>query len=214
MKDRFEIIRKAMVETQLRSRGIRDDEVLKVMETVPRHRFVPENTVKDAYGDFPLPIGLGQTISQPYIVALMTELLRIGPDSRVLEIGTGSGYQTAVLASIAKEVFTVEILPELQERNGQILKDLGYGNIRYRAGDGHGGWAENGPYDGIIVTAAPKTVPPALKSQLKEGGRLVIPVGGPFEQELLLITKQNKVYPEKFVTGVRFVELVSGMSAR
>jgi protein-L-isoaspartate(D-aspartate) O-methyltransferase len=203
-------LRKAMVDGQIRSRGVRDPAVLAVMEKVPRHLFVPGSEVKNAYGDHPLPIGQGQTISQPYIVALMTELMEIGPESRVLEIGTGSGYQTAVLAGIAKDVFTVELLPELCEISKIKLNELGYRNIHFKQGDGRQGWQEHCPYDAIIVTAAPKEIPPQLRSQLKNKGRLVIPVGGAFEQELLLVREQNGEFTEQFVTGVRFVPLVSG----
>lgn len=184
----FEERRKALVEL-LRKKGIRDERVLNAILRVPRHLFVPPELVDRAYDDRPLPIGKGQTISQPYIVALMTEALGIDEDSRVLEIGTGSGYQAAVLAEIAKEVYTVERIPELSERARKIIEGLGYKNVFFKVGDGTCGWPEHAPYDAIIVTAASPRIPKPLIKQLKVGGRLVIPVGNELTQELLRITK-------------------------
>ncbi len=165
-----------MVESQIETRDITDPSVLEAMRTVPRHRFVPGNVADDAYGDYPLPIGHGQTISQPYIVALMSEALGVGPGDRVLEIGTGSGYQAAVLAAMGCEVYTMEIIPELATRADATLSELGY-NVTVAAGDGYFGWSENAPYDGIIVTAAPDHVPQPLIDQLGTDAALVIPVG-------------------------------------
>lgn len=200
--------RNDMVEQQIRSRGIIHTDTLNAMKKVARHLFVPKGSESSAYGDYPLPIGHGQTISQPYIVGLMTELLEPDRDSRILEIGTGSGYQTAILAEIAREVFTVERIAELYESGKNMLLKKGYKNILFRHGNGYEGWKEYAPYDGIVVTAAPEAVPGSLKEQLKDGGRLVIPVGGPFEQVLLRIVKNGDSYSEEVITGVRFVKLV------
>lgn len=166
-----------MIKEQLTARGIRDPRVLAAMRSVPRHAFVPEDLRAYAYDDRPLPIGYGQTISQPYIVAYMTEKLRPDPTDRILEIGTGSGYQAAVLAELVKEVYTIEIVESLAKRAAKVLKELGYNNVTVRAGDGYRGWPEHAPFDGIIVTAAPDHVPAPLPEQVKEGGWLVIPVG-------------------------------------
>jgi protein-L-isoaspartate(D-aspartate) O-methyltransferase len=181
------------------------------MEGVPRHLFVPPRHQFDAYGDHPLPIGYGQTISQPYIVALMTELLHLDPADRALEIGTGCGYQTAVLAEIAAEVYSVEIVPELAAAAVQRLQELGYTNVHVRQGDGYEGWAEHAPYAGIIVTAAAPEVPPPLVEQLADGGRLVIPVGTRLGgQDLLLLEKQGERVQRTNYGGVLFVPLVRG----
>ncbi len=187
----YEDKRKAMVEL-IRRRGIKDERVLNAMLKVPRHLFVPADLVDRAYDDSPLPIGKGQTISQPYIVALMTEALGLDENSKVLEIGTGSGYQAAILAEIAKEVYTVERIPELAERAQKILRALGYNNVYFKIGDGTEGWPEFAPYDAIIVTAASPKVPEPLIEQLKVGGVLVIPVGSELTQELLKITKLSE----------------------
>lgn len=200
--------RKEMVEDQIRRRGIKDRKVLKAMLRVPRHLFVPEQMKELAYGDEPLPIGEGQTISQPYIVAYMTEALRLGGRERVLEIGTGSGYQTAVLAEIVREVYTVELIPELSNRARAVLEKLGYRNIHFRVGDGTLGWPEHAPYDAILVSAAPAAVPPALVEQLKVGGQMVIPVGTDF-QELVLVTRKESGWDERRLIGVRFVPLIT-----
>ncbi len=202
--------RKALVES-IKRRGIKDERVLQALLKVPRHLFVPEDLVHNAYVDAPLPIGMGQTISQPYIVALMTEALEIDENSRVLEIGTGSGYQAAILAEIAKEVYTVERIPQLLERAQKILKSLGYNNIHFKLGDGTEGWEEFAPYDAIIVTAGAPDIPEPLVKQLKEGGRLVIPVGDELTQRLLRIRKVKVNGKEKLkiedLGGCVFVKL-------
>jgi protein-L-isoaspartate(D-aspartate) O-methyltransferase len=199
--------RARMVEEQLRARGIRDPAVLAAMARVPRHRFVLAPHRHRAYGDHPLPIGLGQTISQPYIVGYMTEAARITPAHRVLEIGTGSGYQAAVLAEIAREVHTIEIVPELAARSRVVLRELGYDNVQIRQGDGYLGWPEHAPFDAIVVTAAPDHVPPALLDQLAVGGRMVIPVGTG-EQEMRVIRKTARGIVEQRTLRVQFVPLV------
>ncbi len=200
-----------MVETQIRLRGVSDAAVLRAMERVPRHRFVSFQYQFQAYGDHPLPIGYGQTISQPYIVALMTEMLRLKPGDRVLEIGTGCGYQTAVLAEIIDEVYTVEVIPQLAEESSRRLDELGYGRVHVRCGDGYEGWAEHAPYDGIIVTAAALEIPPALLEQLADHGRLVIPLGERFGgQDLWLLEKHGARIERRNYGGVLFVPLVRG----
>jgi protein-L-isoaspartate(D-aspartate) O-methyltransferase len=198
--------RARMVEHQIRGRGIRDERVLAAMGHVPRERFVPEAYRVDAYGDYPLPIGYNQTISQPFIVAYMTEAAQVGPDDKVLEIGTGSGYQAAVLAEIAREVYTIEIVAPLAERAKVTLRDLGYTNVHVRHGDGYRGWPDRGPFDAVVVTAAPDHVPEPLIEQLAVGGRLVIPVGE-HEQEIQLITKTRTGVTEERTIPVRFVPL-------
>lgn len=205
--DPFEARRARMVEEQIRARGVRDERVLEAMRSVPRHRFVPEEHRDEAYGDFPLPIGFNQTISQPYIVAFMTEALRIGPGARVLEVGTGSGYQAAVLGRIAAEVYTIEIVSPLAARSAALLAELGCANVHVKDGDGYAGWPEHAPFDAVIVTAAPDHVPPPLIDQLAMGGRLVIPVGV-IEQELRVLTKQpDGRLREEARMPVRFVPL-------
>ena len=199
--------RTSMVISQIKSRGIKDVRVLDAMEKVQRHVFVPENMRKFAYNDEPLPIGRGQTISQPYIVAYMTEILQLSPAGKVLEIGTGSGYQAAVLAEIVKEVFTVEIIDELSKNAQDVLQAEGYTNIRFRVGDGAFGWKENAPYDAIMVTAAPPEVPKALQDQLQMGGKMIVPVGDAF-QELVLIVREKRRFRTKKLLPVRFVPLV------
>ena len=186
----FTQAREKMVKTQIRNRGIKDERLLKAMLKVERHRFVPEEYQKFAYSDCPLPIGEEQTISQPYIVALMTELLKLNGDEKVLEIGTGSGYQAAILAELSKEVYTIEILEPLAKQAEKLLKDLGYENITVKCGDGYIGWEEHAPFDAIIVTCAPPYIPQPLIDQLAEGGKMVVPVGTDW-QELKLIKKQN-----------------------
>jgi len=205
----FAAARKAMVEHQIRARGIADDRVLAAMERVPRHRFVPTDYRDEAYADRPLPIGLGQTISQPYIVALMTELLAIRPGDKVLEIGTGSGYQAAILGELTRQVYTVEIIGVLSQRAAQTLKELGYDYIQTKVGDGYYGWEEYAPYDAIIVTCAPDHVPQPLINQLKDGGRLIIPVGPPgFYQTLWLIEKRGDQILSTNQGGVSFVPML------
>ncbi|MDP2321742.1 MAG: protein-L-isoaspartate(D-aspartate) O-methyltransferase [Acidobacteriota bacterium] len=198
--------RERMVEQQLRARDIRNAQVLDAMRKVPRHLFVPEPQRAGAYDDSPLPIGLGQTISQPYIVAFMTQALEPEPGHRVLEIGTGSGYQAAVLSLLAKDVYTIEILPPLAERSGKILADLGYRNVHVRTGNGYLGWPEHAPYDRIMVTAAPDEVPPALVQQLKVGGLMAIPVGTA-NQELRILRRTETGTQLLRTLPVRFVPM-------
>ena len=198
--------RREMVANQIERRGIEDRRVLDAMREVPRHRFVPEGYRGEAYTDYPLPIGEGQTISQPYIVALMTSLLDLDGDESVLEIGTGSGYQAAVLARLVRQVYSIEILPALGEQARRTLSDLGVTNVEVRVGDGYKGWPEKAPFDGIIVTAAPERVPEPLIQQLKIGGKLVIPVGN-FWQNLLVITKTADGVEKRTVLPVRFVPM-------
>lgn len=198
-----------MIETQLRARGIRDPRVLAAMAAVPRHRFVPAEVEGQAYDDHPLPIGYGQTISQPYIVAFMSEALELGPSDTVLEIGTGSGYQAAVLAKLAAQVYSIELLPELADRARRTLLEEGYGNVQVKAGDGYQGWPEHAPFTKIIVTAAPEAVPEALVEQLAVGGTMIVPVGpqtGP--QELRLLTKTPRGVVSERSLAVRFVPMV------
>ena len=179
-----------MIREQIESRGITNARVLAAMTKVPRHKFVPEHLADAAYEDHPLPIGYNQTISQPYIVALMTELLQLQPGARVLEVGTGSGYQAAILAEVGAQVYTLEILEPLAKTSAELLQRLGYTSVQVKQGDGYLGWPEHAPYDAIIVTAAANHVPPPLVVQLKRGGRLVIPVGeGQAQQSLLLVEK-------------------------
>ena len=197
-----------MVKNQLEGRGIQDKGVLRVMRETPRHLFIPETLKHMAYEDGPLPIGEGQTISQPYIVALMTELLELNGHEKVLEIGTGSGYQAAVISPLAKEVYSIEIVKSLAERAGKQLKEMQYSNVTVKYGDGYKGWIEYAPFDAIIVTAAPDQVPQALIDQLIVGGKLVIPIGGK-HQELKVIKKMdNGDIGEKNVISVRFVPMV------
>ena len=206
----FDRLRKLMIKNQLQSRGIRDDAVLEVMRSVERHNFVPENYRDRAYSDGPLPIGHGQTISQPYIVAFMTEQLQVSSQHKVLEIGTGSGYQAAILGELAKHVFTIEIIPELAEGAKNILNHLSYKNITVRAGDGYKGWPEESPFERIMVTAAPTEIPQTLIDQLAPGGRMILPVGAQFlVQYLWVIEKddQGTVTKEK-ILPVRFVPMV------
>ncbi|MFQ5344225.1 MAG: protein-L-isoaspartate(D-aspartate) O-methyltransferase [Anaerolineae bacterium] len=195
-----------MVEQQIASRGVRDAAVLRAMQTVPRHRFVPQELSDQAYADHPLLIGYGQTISQPYIVALMTEKLALGPGDKVLEIGTGSGYQAAVLAEITDQVYSVEIIPQLAQQAAEVLRDTGYTTVQTLSADGYYGWEEHAPYDAIVVTAAPDHVPRPLIQQLKDGGRLVIPIGPPGSyQTLWQITKHGDKLETRNLGGVLFV---------
>lgn len=195
-----------MVRTQIEARGISTPRVLAAMRAVPRDQFVPDHLRAEAYEDRPLPIAAGQTISQPFVVAAMTDLAKLEPTSRVLEIGTGSGYQTAVLATLAAEVYTIEIIESLARRAENTLLRLGFDGIHFRVGDGHAGWPEVAPFDAIIVTAAPAEVPAALLSQLAIGGRLVIPVGEA-DQELLEITRGPTGFQRRSVFPVRFVPM-------
>jgi protein-L-isoaspartate(D-aspartate) O-methyltransferase len=201
--------REEMVERQIARRGVRSEPVLRAMRRVPRHAFVPASSQSAAYDDSQLPIGTGQTISQPYIVAYMTELLELEPDDRVLEIGTGSGYAAAVLAEIVDEVFTVERHPNLAETAEKRFAELGYENVHVREGDGTKGWPEAGPFDAIVVAAGGPRVPESLKHQLAEGGRLVIPVGSSFSQQLVRIRRVgDEEWKTENLSGVRFVPLV------
>jgi protein-L-isoaspartate(D-aspartate) O-methyltransferase len=202
--------RREMVESQIRQRGVTDSRVLDAMRTVPRERFVPIDAVSRAHDDTPLAIGNGQTISQPYIVAYMTEALGVRPTDRVLEIGTGSGYQAAVLGLLAREVYTVEIVPALAKGAAAVLRDLGYTNVHVREGDGYAGWAEHAPFDRIMVTAAPDEIPQPLIAQLAPGGRLVIPVGSQGDTQWMTILEktatgvaQRKTIPVQFVPFTR-----------
>lgn len=199
--------RKEMVLLQIKKRGVTDKRVLNAMIKVKRHLFVPPGAEWQAYGDYPLPIGHGQTISQPYIVAFMTEAAELNPEDTVLEIGTGSGYQAAILAEIVEKVYTIEIIEALANSSRDKLKDLGYGNVFIKHGDGYKGWQEHAPYDAIIVTAAPPEIPKTLIDQLKIGGRMVIPAGV-FSQELYLVTKTEDGFEKKSLLPVRFVPMV------
>lgn len=205
---KFTKARKNMVQKQLRTRNIDDEKVLKAMEKVPRHEFVSKFYSKQAYADHPLPIGHGQTISQPYIVALMTQLLKLKPNEKVLEIGTGSGYQAAILAELTKEVYTVEIIKKLKETAEETLKKQGYKNIKLKFADGYYGWRKYAPFDAIIVTAAPSHIPQPLIQQLKDGGRMVIPVGPPGNyQTLWLLEKKGEQLEFHNISPVIFVPL-------
>ena len=205
--------RQLMVQQQIVHRGIRDKNVINAMLKVKRHLFVPEKYRERAYTDQPLPIENGQTISQPYIVAFMTELLKIKQTDKILEIGTGSGYQAAILGELAEKVFTIEIIVNLGKQAEERLKALGYDNITVRVGDGYRGWPEEAPFDGIIATAAPDHIPQPLRDQLKVGGRMVIPVGH-YSQELMVITRTEKGFKEKSVLPVIFVPMTGEAQSR
>jgi protein-L-isoaspartate(D-aspartate) O-methyltransferase len=197
-----------MIEKQIIARDINDQGVIAAMKKIPRHLFVPERLMNNAYDDRPLPIGYGQTISQPYIVALMTQELDVDKEDKVLEIGTGSGYQAAVLSELVSEVYTIEIIEELAVAAEERLQKLGYSNVAVKHADGYFGWKENAPYDAIIVTAAANHIPPLLLQQLKNGGKLIIPLGSTLQfQTLTLVTKNDGNYTTEFITGVRFVPL-------
>lgn len=204
----YRLQREKMVSSQIRSRGISDKKVLNAMTQVARHDFVPEELIPQAYADHPLPIGEGQTISQPYIVALMTASLKLKGDERVLEIGTGSGYQAAILANIVEKVYSIEIRKKLYEKTSRLLDSLGYTSVKTRHGDGYFGWPEAAPFDGIMITAAVDHIPPPLLKQLKDGGRLILPLGNPFSyQNLSLVTKHGEDYTVKQIIGVLFVPM-------
>lgn len=211
--DEFFQKRLQMVETQLKSRDIVDQKVLDAMLKVERHKFVPKEYQHLAYIDEPLPIGAGQTISQPYIVALMTQLLELKENDKVLEIGTGSGYQAAIIAELCREVYTIEIIPELAQKAEKLLKELGYTNISVKIGDGYYGWPEHAPFDKIIVTCAPEEIPQMLVEQLKDGGKMVLPVGDIF-QELVVVEKQKGVITKRNVIPVRFVPMIKSEEYR
>jgi protein-L-isoaspartate(D-aspartate) O-methyltransferase len=214
-EDRWSVARKRMVDEQLcgPGRGLTNSRVLEVMNEVPRHEFLPRPYRGDAYEDTALPIGYGQTLSQPFIVGFMTERLEPGPADRVLEIGTGSGYQAAVLARLVKEVYTIEIVTDLATRAETDLRRLGYTNVFVRAGDGYLGWPEKAPFDAIIVTCAPEKVPQPLIDQLKEGGRMIIPVGNDWEQNLILLHKHAGKLEKRAVLPVRFVPMTGKVRA-
>ena len=213
--DEFILARRTMVENDLKKRNISDERVLEVMERVPRHLFVDESIQNQAYQDHPLPIAEGQTISQPYVVALMTESLGLKGSEKVLEIGTGSGYQAAVLAELCEEVYTIEIREELVKGSTSLLENLGYENVQVRCADGYYGWEEHAPYDAIIITCAVNHVPPDLIRQLDEGGRLILPLGSVlYYQTLTLIEKQGGELKVRYITDVVFVPMIGEARAR
>ena len=209
--DEYPRLREQMVKRQIIARGVKNEQVLTAMLTVPRHLFVPETRRSMAYDDTPLPIGEGQTISQPYIVAFMTEALDLKPDDRILEIGTGSGYQAAVLAEIVKDVYTIEIIPIIGNRTSKLLDEMGYTNIHVKIDDGYKGWPEEAPFDAVIVTCAPDKIPQTLIDQLCEGGRIIIPVGSQYSAQYLIrgVKKKGRLITEN-VLPVRFVPMVRG----
>ena len=205
---KFKAAREKLVKSDIEGQGISDPKVLAAMRSVPRHCFILEQIISSAYADTALPIGEGQTISQPYVVALMTASLKLDPDHRVLEIGTGSGYQAAVLAEIVKEVYTIEIKEKLYQKASRLLKTLGYANVITRNADGYFGWQEAAPFDAIMITAAVNHIPPPLLKQLKEGGRLILPLGNPFSyQNLTLVTRHGDDFTTRQITGVLFVPM-------
>jgi len=208
MSHDYRLARERMVRNQLVPRGISDERVLAAMEKIHRHLFVEEALTGEAYNDHPLPIGEKQTISQPYIVALMTEALELTGKEKVLEIGTGSGYQTAILAELAHTVYTVERIGSLLEKSKKLLGDLGYTNIRFKVSDGTFGWEEFAPYDAIVVTAGAPRIPQPLLDQLSDGGRLVIPIGNRYSQDLMRVKKAKNRFIEKNFGGCRFVDLI------
>ena len=197
-----------MVKSQIETRDVSDERVLRAMENVPRHEFVPSEYVDQAYADHPLPIGFGQTISQPYMVAVMTELAQLSADSKVLEVGTGSGYQAAILAELVSEVYSIEIVPELCRQAQERLQRLAYTNVRVTCGDGYYGWQEHAPFDAIIVTAAPDHIPQPLVEQLADGGRMLLPVGPPGTYQVLwLVSRDGDTIQSERRMGVAFVPL-------
>ena len=208
IQDQFAALRDRMVDQQIRARGVVDPRVLLAVRKVPRHSFIPQHLWDQAYNDYPLPIGGDQTISQPYIVALMTEILELQATDRVLEIGTGSGYQTAILAELAAEVFSIDRMGDLANRAKAVLDSLGYANVQIRVGDGTLGWPEAAPFDGIIVTAGAPKVPRPLTEQLALGGRLVIPVGDMFSQTLTCVRQTESGLKFEYHGGCRFVRLI------
>jgi protein-L-isoaspartate(D-aspartate) O-methyltransferase len=210
----YDAEREQMVKWQIKNRGISDPKVLDAMRVVERHNFVPRQYRSRAYRDGPLSIGHGQTISQPYIVALMTEKLQLDKNDKVLEIGTGSGYQAAVLAEITPHVYSIEIIEELAIRARETLREQGYSNVHLKIGDGFKGWKKYAPFDGIIVTCSPSDVPKPLKNQLAENGRMVIPVGGPYVQKLVVLEKKNGKIRKSNISSVRFVPMVDDEGER
>jgi protein-L-isoaspartate(D-aspartate) O-methyltransferase len=214
-QDQYALKRQQMVEQDIRDRGVKDPVVLAVMGKVPRHLFVDPSYRDRAYGDHPLPIGEGQTISQPYVVALMTEALGLKRSDRVLEIGTGSGYQAAVLAEVVREVYTIEIRKDLAQRAELTLKQLGYKNVQVKYGDGYFGWEEQAPFDAVIITAAANHIPPPLIKQLREGGRLIVPLGSTvYFQTLTLATKRRGQLDVEQISPVAFVPMVGEMQKK
>ena len=209
----YDVKRELMVRDQIEKRGVKDERVLAAMRKVPRHLFVPQAIRHMSYNDTPLPIGLEQTISQPYIVGFMTEAVRPGPEDKVLEVGAGSGYQAAVLSLLVKEVYTIEILGPLAEEAERKLKEMGYENVFVKQGDGYKGHPEQAPYDIIMVTAAPPSMPEELKGQLRVGGRMIVPVGK-FSQELYLVERTEEGYKQESLLPVRFVPMVHGIKER
>lgn len=197
-----------MVKTQIEARGITDPKVINAFQKVERHKFVLAETISQAYNDYPLPIEEGQTISQPYIVAFMTDALNLKPTDKVLEIGTGSGYQAAILAEICDSVFTIEIFPKLGKKASNLFSELGYKNIYAKIGDGYKGWPEHAPFDAIIVTCSPTKIPEPLKNQLAEGGRMIIPVGSFPSQTLVLLEKRKGKIKQQKILPVRFVPMI------
>jgi len=207
-EDYYQEARRVMVETQIRARGVTDPRVLAAMTKVPRHRFIPRHLWDQAYSDYPLPIGEEQTISQPYIVALMTEALELTGQEKVLELGTGSGYQAAILAELAAEVYTIERLPSLARAARQVIDSLGYANVEVRVADGTLGWAQKAPFDAILVTAGSPQVPSPLVEQLALGGRLIIPVGDRYTQTLTRVRQTPEGLRHEYLGGCRFVKLI------
>ncbi|MBM4295309.1 MAG: protein-L-isoaspartate(D-aspartate) O-methyltransferase [Deltaproteobacteria bacterium] len=207
-EDKFDAVRRDMVETQIRRRGVADPRVLAAMSQVPRHKFVPSHIWDQAYNDYPLPIGEDQTISQPYIVALMTQTLEVKETDKVLEIGTGSGYQTAILAKLAAQVYSIERIASLEAKAQKVLEELGYANVHIKVGDGTLGWPEEAPFDAIMVTAGAPQVPRPLTEQLALGGRLIIPVGDQWSQTLTLMRKTKEGLKTEYHGGCRFVRLI------
>ena len=203
----YEKLREKMVRNQIEKRGVSDKKVLAALNSVERHLFVPKEYIINAYEDSPLPIGEGQTISQPYIVAFMTEILKLDKTKKILEIGTGSGYQAAVLAEVASKVYTIELIESLGKKAKTLLKKLNYNNVEVKIGDGYQGWEEHAPFDAIIVTCSPTHIPEKLKEQLAEGGLMIIPVGPRFSQELILLKKKNGKIKQTDVIAVRFVPM-------
>lgn len=207
-EDLYREARQVMVETQLKRRGITDPRVLAAMSKVPRHRFVPRHMREQAYGDYPLPIGEDQTISQPYIVALMTQALELKDTDKVLELGAGSGYQAALLGELAAQVFTIERIPSLAQAAQMVLREVGYTNVQVRVADGTLGWAEEAPFEAILVTAGSPQIPPPLVEQLALGGRLVIPVGNSYTQTLTRVRRTPEGLKHEYMGGCRFVKLI------
>ncbi len=210
IESHYSLLREQMVDCQIKARGIKDERVLDALRKVPRHCFIPTQLISEAYADYPLPIGEGQTISQPYIVAFMSEQLEIEPDHKILEIGTGSGYQTAVLAELTPKVYSVEYYPQLADQSARRLHQMGYLSVKVRQGNGYQGWPEEAPFNGIILTCAPPEIPMKLAAQLAEGGKMILPLGYPGLQDLILIKKQKGALYRKSLLSVAFVPMLKG----